>query len=104
MTKYRPEMLKAREIAAKSGIDYSTVLRWAREKKIESEQIKFKGARIPVTLVDLYSFANYAMKHYRYRKMNTRAGKRWRVSDIQNPVDRTKSAIKIKKCRLKIIQ
>lgn len=103
MTKYRPEMLKAREIASKSGIDYSTVLRWAREKKIESERLKMKGARLPVTLIDLYSFTNYVMKQYRYRKMNTRAGKRWTVNDIQNPAGRTPMAIRVKKSRLKNI-
>ncbi|MDD5231131.1 MAG: hypothetical protein PHC43_07365 [Candidatus Marinimicrobia bacterium] len=104
MTKYRPEMLKASEIATKSGIDYSTVLRWAKEKKIESERIKLKNARLPVTLINLYSFTNYVRKHYRYHKMNTRAGKRWNIDEIKNPKDRTRIAIRVKKCRLRKIE
>ena len=101
MTKYRPEMLRASELAAQSGIDLSTIIRWAKEGKIYSERHKLRGGRKPTTLISLYSFASYVLKHYRYHKMNTRAGKWWRESDIQNPVGRTPTAIKVKRSRLK---
>ncbi len=74
------------ELAQKSGIDLSTIIRWARTNKIPSERYKLKGGRKPTTLIDLYQFTNYTLEHYRYRKFNSRAGKWWTEDDIQNPI------------------
>lgn len=101
MTKYRPELMKAIELAKKSGIDLSTIMRWTREGKIRYQKNpakKVKGKR-QYTLINIYSFTNYVLKHYRYRRMNTRAGKWWTDEDKRNPIDRTPMAVRVKRCR-----
>lgn len=99
MTKLRPEMLTAAQLSIRSGVALSTILRWAESGKVRSDVIIRSKAR-KLTLVNIYSFLNCVNRHYRFRKIKTRAGKWWIESELSNPVDRSPMAIRLKQLRL----
>jgi len=89
MTKYRPEILQIAELSSRSGISQRTIYRFIKYGLDYERQ----GGKI---LIDINQFLNYVHKHYRYKHICLRHGKRWEKDELSNPVGRTSNAIRLK--------
>lgn len=94
-TEYDIKELSAYRISKISGIDRTTIIKWCHKGKV-----KFRLTK-GIHLVNLLSFVNYAMYNYRYGIMNSRSGKWWDKEESMNPIERTHSAIRAHRCRMR---
>ena len=89
MTNYRPDMLNIAELSRRSGISQRTIYRFINAG-LEYERLSGK------LLIDINQFLSFVHKHYRYKRIGLKQGKRWAKDELANPIGRTPNAIRLK--------